>query len=112
MAEHILGGDPGIDAKLLGQVSEASTNFVFLLEEVDLAQKNTTAVRFLECSQGPHESGFARSIRAEQAVHSSRDRQRHVIECLDSIFISLGKVADLQFHGHVSLIREWFKISF
>src|SRR3954462_10587271 len=112
MAQHILRRDSGIHAKLLRQVPKPTADLIFLLEEVDIAQRHGAAVRLLQGSKRPHQGGFARAIRPQQAVHASRDRQGDVIKRFNAVLVSLGKILNSQFHAHALLVRRyWGKVS-
>ncbi len=96
--EQVLGVHVRVNAKLLRQVTKRLAHFIFLIQYVHPAELDAAAVRFLQCGQDAHQSRLAGAVGSEQAVHSRRDRERHVLQCLHAIGIGLGYVANVQVH--------------
>ena len=99
MVEESLGGDVGVDAEFLREVAEGFSDFVFLFEDVEIAERDRSGVGLLQRSDRPHEGGLAGPVRAEESVHAGRDRQADVLEGLDAVSVGLGDVADFELHG-------------
>src|SRR5207302_11253382 len=100
VAEHVLCGYSGIDTELLRQVSKTAANFIFLLEHVDIPHQDAATVGLLQGSESSHKSRLTGSVWAKQAIHAPRDRERNIIKRLDAVFVSLGKISNLEFHAH------------
>src|SRR5262249_13448231 len=65
VAEHFLGGGLRIESKLLREITQDSSDFIFLPEYVDRAEHGLAAVGFLQRGQSAHERGFACAIRSQ-----------------------------------------------
>jgi hypothetical protein len=95
MPEQLLRARLGIDAELLGQVAERLPHGVHLLHDVEVAEVDGADVRLLERGEDAHQRRLAGTVRAEQAVHSRRNRERHVLQRLHAVGIGLRYVANV-----------------
>ncbi len=90
MVEHVLRGDAGINAEVLGQIAEAFAEFLFLVKNIQRAEMNLAAVGFLKRGDGAHECGLAGAIGTEEAIHAAGDGEGDVIESADAVGVSFG----------------------
>jgi hypothetical protein len=97
--EQLLGADLRVEAELLRQVAQRLAHGVLLVQHVDVAERDSTLVRLLQRGKDAHQRGLAGAVGAEKAEHAGRDREGHVLQRLHAVRISLGHVANLDFHG-------------
>ena len=98
VVEEIFGGDFGVEAELLREVSEDAADRVFLAEDVDVAERGAAGVGFLQRGEGAHEGGLPCTVWAEQAEHAEGDGEGDVLKSLRAVGVALGEVGDLEVH--------------
>jgi hypothetical protein len=81
--------------ELLRQVAERLAYFILLVQHVSVAKADAAFIRLLESGEDTHQRRLAGTVRAEQAVHSRRNREGHVLQRLHAVRIGLGHVADV-----------------
>jgi len=99
VVQQVLGAAPGIHAELLRQVAEGLPHLPLLLHHVEVAEADGPRVGLLERGEGAHQRGLAGAVGAEQAVHSGRDGERHVLQRTHAVGVGLGNLLDLQNHA-------------
>ena len=72
--------DAGVDAEVLGQVSEAPPVAHGVGEHVGALERDRARVRRLERRERPHERALAGAVGAEQAEEAGPEGQRHVVQ--------------------------------
>ena len=87
-----------IQAEVLRQVAQHAADLVLVVEYVVVAEEDGAGIALLQGGQGAHQGRLAGAIRAQQAKHPGRYRQRHVIQRHHAIRVGLRQFANLQFH--------------
>src|SRR5207248_645953 len=80
--------------------AEEPAHAVLLLQYVDRIERRRAAIRLLQCGKRAHERRLARAVRPEEAEHPRLDRQRHMVERLDAVRVTLRKIADDKLHSN------------
>jgi len=68
---------------------------ILLVQHVGVAKADAAFIRLLERGEDAHQRRLAGTVRTEQAVHSRRNREGHVLQRLHAVEIGLRYVADV-----------------
>ena len=95
--EHVVGGDPRIDAEVLRQVAQRAAQRVGIREHVDVAEADRALRRDLQRRDAAHQRRLAGAVRAQQPEHAARaPRGIIAVEGARAVRIDVGQVVDPQ----------------
>ncbi len=96
MIEHVVGGDPGVDAEVLGQIAQGAAQGVGVGQDIDVVEAHMPRGRRLQGGDDAHQRGLARPVRAQQSIHPARDDQVDLVQGAHAVAVDVGQVLDDQ----------------